>query len=325
MSDTGNIDRLKLYKDQNTQFFLNKFISGEISELEPVYNCKLGYHYPSVEAIVGNASEAETFLNRLYEAGILERKLYDKVIYCPKCGSANVSIRYCCPYCKSFDISKSALIEHVKCGYMDVEDNFRKGKKLVCPKCNEELKKPDVDYRKAGVWCNCKECGKSFDIPVATHFCREKSTTFTFEDAIIKDVYVYRLKEEAKKEFFEDLGLVVPIQEVLTKKGFTVEMRGSIKGRSGASHTFDVIVYRSGKRKPIVIDLAKSTDDTVSEQPIIALFAKIFDVSPLASYLIAIPKLSENGKRMAKLYKIGIVEAEDQDKAALKLGNILTG
>ena len=97
MLKTSKKERLELYKDRNTQVLLNKFISGEIGELEPVYDSKLGYRYPVVEAIVGDASEAEAFLNRLYEAGILERRLYDKIIYCPECGSANISIRYCCP------------------------------------------------------------------------------------------------------------------------------------------------------------------------------------------------------------------------------------
>ena len=53
----------------------------------------------------------------------------------------------------------------------------------------------------------------------------------------------------------------------------------------------------------------------MTEQPVIALFAKIFDVSPNQAYLIAIPKLNENGRKMAELYNIRIVEAKDQKEA----------
>jgi hypothetical protein len=81
--------------------------------------------------------------------------------YCPSCGSQNVSTRYCCPYCKSFNIQKGSLIEHVKCGYMDVEENFRKGEKLVCPKCHEELKKPDVDYKRLEYGARAKTAAKT--------------------------------------------------------------------------------------------------------------------------------------------------------------------
>jgi hypothetical protein len=64
-----------------------------------------------------------------------------------------------------------------------------------------------------------------------------------------------------------------------------------------------------------VIDLAQATEDVVSEQPVIALFAKIFDVSPDKAYLIAIPQLSENGKKMAELYNIHALEAKNQKEA----------
>jgi hypothetical protein len=272
-----------------------------------------------VEAIVGDALSAESFLNRLYEAGILERRLYDKIIYCPKCGSASISIHYCCPYCKSFNIQKSALIEHVKCGYMDVEENFKKGNnKLVCPKCREELRKLDIDYRKAGMWCTCKDCGKSFDIPVTAHFCRDCHANSTFEEAVIKDVYAYSLKEEAKEEVATGWIIIAPIREFLIENGFEVESPAFIKGKSGANHMFDIAAYKGeeeAERKVTVIDLATSAENAVSEQPVIALFAKIYDVSPENAYLIAIPKMSENGKKMAELYSIKLVEAKNQKEA----------
>jgi len=317
MLKTEKTERFELYKERNTQVFLSKFLSGEIEELEPVYDAKIGYRYPMVEAIVGNdASLVETFLNKLYDAGILKRRLFDKIIYCPKCDSANVSIHYCCPYCKSFDIQRSALIEHVKCGYMDVEEHFLKGNKLVCPKCHEELRKLDVDYRKAGMWCTCKECSKSFDIPVSAHFCRECRENFTFENAIIKDVYSYSLNEEAKAEVAAGWVLVAPLREFLVEEGFNVESPAFLKGKSGANHMFDIAAYKGEvARKIIVIDLASSTENSVSEQPVIALFAKIFDVSPDQTYLIAIPKINENGKKMAELYNIQIIEARNQKEA----------
>jgi transcription elongation factor Elf1 len=315
MLKTKKVERSELYKDRNTQVFLSKFLNGEISELEPIYDPKVGYSYPIVGAIVGD-SNVEAFLDRLYESGILERRLYDKIIYCPKCNSANVSIHYCCPYCKSFEIQRSALIEHVKCGYMDVEENFREGSKLICPKCHEELKKQDIDHRKAGMWCTCKDCGKSFDIPVSRHFCRNCHENFTFENAIIKDVYSYSLDEEARKETALGWVLVAPLREFLTEEGFQVESPAFLKGKSGTNHVFDIVAYKGqATRKVTVIDLASSTENAVSEQPVIALFAKIFDASPDHAYLIAIPGIGENGKKMAELYNIQIIEAKNQKEA----------
>ena len=316
MHTSGKAERMELYKDRNTQVLLNKFLSSEISELHPIYDSKPGYRYPTIEAIVGDASSAESFLKKLYVGGILERTLFDKVIFCPKCDSASISIHYCCPYCKSFDIQKSSLIEHVKCGYMDVEENFRKMDKLICPKCQDELRRPDLDYRRAGIWCTCKECGKSFDIPVAALFCRDCHGNFTYEDVKVKDVYAYRLKKEAKEEAALGWVLIAPIKEFLAENGFQVEGPGFLKGKSGANHMFDIVARKGdAAEKVTVIDLATSTDTGVTEQSVIALFAKMFDVSPEDAYLIAIPKINDNGRRMAELYKIHLIEVKDQKDA----------
>jgi hypothetical protein len=324
MQKANKKETLELYRDHNTQMFLSKFLSGEIKTLEPVYDQQTGYRYPAVEAIVGDASQVEPFLSKLDSAGVLEKKLDDKIIFCPNCGSANVSFHYCCPFCKSFDIQKSSLIEHVKCGYMDIETNFREGDKYVCPKCHEELRKIDVDYRKAGVWCTCKDCNKSFDIPVPEHFCRSCHANFTFEEALIKDVYSYTLKESIIEEASLSLFLVAPVRDFLIKKGLTVESPAFLKGKSGANHSFDIVAYKGDElQKVIVVDLAKSTENVVSEQPVIALFAKIFDVSPERAFLIAIPKLSENGKKMAELYNIHAIEAKNQNEAVKALKETL--
>jgi hypothetical protein len=309
-------ESLGLYKDSDTQVLLSKFIGGEIKTLEPVYDRQTGYHYPIIEAIVGDAAQVEPFLNKLSSEGVLEKKLYDKTISCPNCGSADVSFRYCCPFCKSFDIQKSSLIEHVKCGYMDIEEHFRSGGKYICPKCHMELKKIDVDYRKAGVWCACNDCKKNFDIAVPEHFCRNCGTVSTFEGAIIKDVYSYTVKESVKDAASLNWFLIAPIQDFLMEEGLTVESSPFLKGKSGTNHSFDIVAYKDGARqKAIVVDLANSTEGIVSEQPVIALFAKIFDASPDQAYLIAIPQLNENGKKMAQLYNIRAIEAKNQKEA----------
>jgi hypothetical protein len=322
MQKTEKKVMFELDQDRNSQVLLSKFLSGEIRKLEPVYDSQCGYRYPVIEEILGDASQVDSFLSKLSDSGVLEKTLFDKVILCPKCGSSNISFRYCCPFCKSFDIQKSSLVEHIKCGYMDLEANFRQGDKYFCPKCHEEMRKIDVDYRKAGVWCTCSNCSKSFDIPVSEHFCRNCSVTSTFEEASIKEVYSYSLSKDFKAESCQGLFLAAPIQEFLTKEGLTVRSPASLKGKSGAKHSFDIVAHKGtvdAPKKVIVVDLATSTGDVVSEQPVISLFAKIFDVSPERAFLITIPRLSENGKKMAELYNIHAIEAKNQDEAIASL------
>jgi len=311
-------DRSEVYRDHRAQLILGKFLSGEIDKLTPIFDPKHGYTYPLVEAVVGEPAATEDFLNRLHEIGILRREVIDKVISCHKCGSSSVSVRYCCPYCKSFNVKKSSLVEHIQCGYIDVEDRFRQKDKLVCPRCHNELTKPDVNYRKAGVWCACNDCSKNFDIPVTSHFCRECKNVFVFEDAIYRDVYSYTLNQDVIKEAGVGFVLVAPLREFMQSLGFNVESPGFLKGKSGASHMFDIASWRGGTtRQVIVIDLATSGEGEVSEQAIIAMFAKVYDVTPDRAILVAIPRMSENGRKLAALYKIELVEGRNQ-KEALK-------
>ncbi len=322
MQETEKKPMFDLNQDHISRVLIGKFLSGEIKKLEPVYDCHSGYRYPVLEEIVSDVSQVEPLLKRLVESEVLERTLYDKVVVCPKCGSTNISFRYCCPFCKSFDIQKSSLVEHIKCGYMDLEANFRKANRYVCPKCHEEMHKIDVDYRKAGVWCTCYNCSKSFDIPLSEHFCRKCNATSTFEEASLREVYYYTLSKDVKVDDLQSLFLAVPIQEFFAKQGLTVRSPASLKGKSGAKHSFDIIAHTGSPDAPeklIVVDLATSSGDPVSEQPVIALFAKIFDVSPEKAYLIAIPRLNENGKRMAELYNIRVIEAENSKEATKSL------
>lgn len=147
---------------------------------------------------------------------------------------------------------------------MDLELKFLENDKLKCPKCPEELKKVDVDYRKAGVWCTCKDCSKSFDIPVPKQFCIDCKTESTFEEATISDVYAYTLKANIKTGSSSKWFLSSAISNFLTEEGLTVESSALVKGKSGANHTFDLVAYKEANSKKIVIDLAID-ENSVSE------------------------------------------------------------
>jgi len=316
MAKSLSAARSEVYRDHRAQLILGKLLSGEIDRLDPVFDPKHGYTYPIVEAVTRDPPAAEEFLNHLHEIGILKREVFDKVISCPNCGSSSVSVRYCCPYCKSFNVKKSSLVEHIQCGYIDVEDRFKQKEKLICPRCHNELNKPDVNYRKAGVWCACNDCGKNFDIPVTSHFCRDCKNIFVFEDAIYRDVYSYTLDQDVMKEAGLGFIMVAPLRGFFQNMGFNVESPGFLKGKSGASHMFDIAAWKGGvPRQVVVIDLATSGEDAVSEQAIIAMFAKVYDVAPDRAVLIAIPRMSENGRKLAGLYKIELIEGRSQREA----------
>jgi len=308
-------------EDRHVQALLNKFMSGKIEAITPIFDLKKGLVYSDIDEILGDSMDDEEFLAMLHKAGVLKRELYDKVICCPKCRSMNVSVHYSCPYCRSFDIKKSSLIEHVKCGYMDVEEKFYDGERLVCPKCKRELAHLDVDFRKAGVWCTCNKCGKSFDMPIPNHFCRDCSHFFLFEDALVKDAYSYHLNEDVVKGAALNWAVLAPVRKLMEERGLKVDTPGFLEGKSGVRHMFDMVACNNG-RKPdkIAINVFTSADGKpVPEQSVIDMFAKTYDSKVEKAFLIAIPKIGESGKKLANLYKINVVEAKSPDDALEKI------
>ena len=92
MPKASKKELLRLYKDHKVQLLISKFVSGELGTLNPTFDPKHGFRYPVITEVVGDPSKTDEFLQELFEGGVLERKLYDKIIYCPSCSSANVSI-----------------------------------------------------------------------------------------------------------------------------------------------------------------------------------------------------------------------------------------
>jgi hypothetical protein len=90
LSHGENLLKGELYRDPRVQALLSKFFGKGLQAILPVFDLKRGIVYPDVEEILGKPSGDGEFLAWLYNAGVLSRELYDRVVCCPICGSANV-------------------------------------------------------------------------------------------------------------------------------------------------------------------------------------------------------------------------------------------
>lgn len=311
-------DRLALYQDPSVQLLISKFVRGEIVELTPSFDLDQTVRYREVEEVVdGDAAAAKQLVQKLWDVGIFKRKFHEKVLVCPSCVSPNVSNDYVCPNCNSIDIERKTLLEHTACGNIDSVDNFLVEGGLICPKCGKELIEAGVDYQKLGAWFQCTQCGKRSDVPSPIHRCRNCGHIFTIRDTGFVSVYAYRLSSDAEEEFKRSYIVMKPIGVVLEDYQFKVEMPGQIAGRSGALHRFDAIATK-GSSEVVVLDVIAS-DKEIDETPIASLYAKVFDVTPSQSILVAIPRLSEKARKLAALYRISIIEAQNSQQAAEKI------
>ena len=262
---------------------------------------KSGIVYPVLSELFPSKSEKEVseFLGKLSRAGILKSKLLDKVIVCPTCGSASVFSKYNCPRCSSFDIGKAVIIEHVRCGYIGSKDKFQNADLLLCPKCKNLV--TDNDYRKIGTSFECNSCGTRFEAPRMSHRCSSCEDVFTYKEARYEPVFEYELSEETKKTVAKGTLPLSSIINTLKESGFEVGSRRELLGKSGATHSFDIVA-----RKGSLLVVANFAFEP-KEEDIIGLFAKKYDVDPNLTVLIALTPPTREEETVSKAYGVRIV------------------
>ena len=300
--------RRTLYSSYGVKMLLRHMLKQE-HELVPEYDQNVGFRYPQAEQfIVGPVTETLYLIRKLYEAGVLLKKYRDKAVACPSCLSPAVSVRYLCVSCSSSNLEKHRTWRHVKCGFADSEELFMKDGESICPKCGKPIEKPDLE--EAGATFHCRTCGESFEKPTWMHNCKKCKFNFTLNEASFIDVYSYVLSEETRQELELGEMSIAPVSSAFEKSGLEVSTPGYLKGKSGATHTFDILgkgVF-AGKEKIVVLDLAYSSD-SVDVSPVSTLMGKLVDTEAGHGILVAIPMLDRAAKNLAELYDIEIVEA----------------
>ncbi len=293
-------ERGSLLTDPDVQSLVQRMVDQGVYSIHAKVDSK-GISYPLASAVLQERSEEEIqeFLVKLVKGGVLISKLLDKVIACPTCNSPSVYSKYNCPRCSSYDIGKASIIEHIRCGYIGSKEKFEKGNRLICPKCKSAL--GEIDYRSIGTSFECNTCNSRFEAPKITHKCSSCDELFSFKEAKYESIYEYTLSEETKRSVARGTVPLSSIATVLRQKGFKVGIKTGLAGKSGATHTFD-IVAKHGKE----LIVANFTFEP-KEENIIGLFAKKYDIDPSLTLLIALTPPTKEEEAVSKAYGVTIL------------------
>jgi hypothetical protein len=299
----------------------NYLLTGSSQELQPTPDAVGGFRYVEAEKIAGDdPATTKKWLEELASSGVLERRFVSKLVTCPKCGSSDTPIQYCCSYCRSIDIDKKLLFEHFACGVIEKEDNFKKGDQLECPRCGRQLGELGITHKAVGTWFLCRSCLKSFDRPQSFHVCRNCRNFFVVEDSVMTDVFAYRLSKDAEAQLKSGGVFLKPLKDVLENLGYDVAIAAVLRGASGTNHQFDLVGTRDdGPAKEVVAIDVVASDGFVEDSSVTTMFAKRYDANPSKSVLVVIPAIRESGKKLAALYKIVLIEAGNASEAVDKL------
>lgn len=195
-----------------------------------------------------------------------------------------------------------------------------------------------LDKHACGYVLSCKGCGAVLSLEVEMEDdssedlskpvfesimrCRRCGSNTTIDESSLRPVYSYTIHPEAIEDASSML-LVKPLIEFLTERGFTTHCPGTMAGRSDIRHQFDIVAYPEGRKdRSLVIDFAISHQPH-GEAPVIAMFAKSYDCNPFKSLIVAIPRLTESAKLLAKQYGIECLETKDTEGLWKKLIRVI--
>jgi len=320
-ADKG-LQRMEAYIERPVQRLLRSLLeAGPKAEILPEYDASHGFRYKDVESVLGEDTgfeKSEAFLEKLAELGILRRSFYDSITACPSCSSTHLTSHFRCPRCGSHQINRSGLIEHIPCGNIDDRDKFYKGYvQPTCPKCGQLLEKSN--YRDMGLWYRCKSCGERFEHPELDLICRICGNKFETQAIQVKEISKYSINLDLEQEILQNVTSLESLNKILTDIGFLVEESASVIGdKSGIQHKFSILAKRrfNGRELVVSVDHAVASEE-VTASPLILYTYKLSEVKVDLPIFVAIPRLSEVGRRIANGYGIFVIEGVPRDSADL--------
>ncbi len=148
---------------------------------------------------VGSIEELPEKIKRFENDDAITKTPHCSTPYCNHCNSQTMELYLQCPECQSRVLNKGEIIEHFKCGNVGFESSFVRGDKLVCQKCNSELKQLGVDYRRVGVGYRCAN-KHIFSIPKIVFVCSRCKSLFDLNEAKLQTLFSYELTEKGKRQ-----------------------------------------------------------------------------------------------------------------------------
>jgi predicted RNA-binding Zn-ribbon protein involved in translation (DUF1610 family) len=318
VEDKIELERREAYIEPNSRDLLREILDCcDKEEIIPKFIQGEGFVYYAPNNVNGSQEKviSKDLLENLARLDILKRAFYDSVSVCPNCGSTTLTFHDRCPKCKSHNVEKTSLTEHIPCGYIDQRDKYIDNR---CPKCGEPL--IEGQYRNMGRWYVCHECGEKFENTESDIVCRSCTKSFIIKEAKTVDIPKFSLNLARKKEIRQNVASLENIQNILVNLGFSVEIPGLVMGqKSGMQHHFSLIAKKviDGQEKVIALDHAVSESE-VSTSPLILYIFKTSEVKVDVPIFMAIPQLNETARKIAQGHNIILIEGSKDEQGMMQ-------
>ncbi len=306
---------------------INEIQKIEDQTIKPFVDFNGGKLFYPFLSNIGLKQDDDDFLNNLVNEGILEKKIFEKIVVCPvHPNTFSSSVHLYCPICHSIDVEKLNLFEHKRCGYISDGKNFDFSNPDIseCPSCKKPIKNFDKEIRVPAMWFQCNECEEKFDnVDVKLH-CRKYEHDFDTNSAQFLPTYCYVLKNSEYVVNSDDVEIIQELVIMFNGFNYNVETHNSIIGKSGNLHKIPIFAKHQKTGNKIMTFLSNSKAK-LDESTITSILVPVLDIEPQNILLITNSNVPETVSSMAKRYNIEIISHNDFSQIMSHVESFLSG
>jgi len=268
--------------------------------------------YPILSEI-GEVQDNIEYLDGLVTDGILEQKIYEKIIVCPiHPDTFSSSIRLYCSHCNSMNVEKLNLFEHKKCGYITESSNFdfSDHENSSCPSCKKPIKNFEKEIRVPAMWYQCNDCSEKFDNAVIKLHCRKHEHDFDTNSGQFVTTFSYKLKNSEISINSDTSQIKEELLKLLQGFNFTAKLNVSIKGKSGNVHEIPIYGKSKTTNESILIFI-KNQHDGIDQSDVNSILVPKLDINPTNTLLVTVSGINDGVESLVKHYGIHLISEPD--------------
>jgi hypothetical protein len=239
----------------------------------------------------------------------MTKKLVETLKFCPVCFSFGVIPVERCRHCGMPSISRGRVIEHLTCGYKNMENLFHRNGDMVCPRCSKTLTVEGKDFSKGGIMYKCQSCGNLYETPVIDYHCEKCGEYFPTVELGETLLYKYEIvndKLEKIKSTFKTLDL---LQEYLGEKGYIIKRATQVTGLSGVTYDTDLYLTSPNDEDSMIVE-TYMFEKTIEVEEILRLQALKSDLNLNKVVIITHATLDPKAETLANFYNMVLIVPE---------------
>jgi len=281
--------------------------------IKPFVDYNEGLLFYPILSQIGETQDNVTCLDDLVSDGILEKKVYEKLIVCPVHPETfSSSMRLYCPKCHSMNVEKLNLFEHKKCGYITESTNFDFSDQdnSNCPSCKKPIKNFEKEIRVPAMWYQCDDCEEKFDNAVIKLHCRKHEHDFDTNSGQFVTTFSYKLKNSEISINSDTNQIKDELLKLLQGFNFDGKLNISIKGKSGNVHEIPIYAKSKTTGESILIFI-RNQPTGVDQSDMNSILVPKLDIDPTNTLLVTVSGINDGMESLAEHYGINLISEPD--------------